>query len=434
MKVLICDDLREESGEFEDAIREAGQPDIHIERLFGTDLKEELNALLDSADAFLGEDGDTAELAQTAFDNAIDLVVLDNNLAHLGIQGARLTAEAIAGHIRAFSSAPYIVSINKNPDIDFDLRYLIGDYTTRADLAVNADHLSNPALWTHQCADAKNGFFPWYWPKLLAVGVDRRKKIEFVEGRLDNGVCDALGVTPEIFGSFSRHTQSLLSLAGDVNEDDAGKIDNLGLNATFRGVFLASARSLPNKGEREILLKKLDEGVADVGAIIARVVAAEIDFWFRRDVLGPQEVLVDIPHLLMRMPFLLGKKANDIEAWNTAAGATQDDGPPFGLDSSFFETHLTNAVFQEGLWSPFPCFWWPVLRENNGLNAYFSTGGLDWADVVFCEDRSEFLHLDPNADIPSPLEFVAQFEGSWNRRYVADIEGIRYAPKTRFAR
>ena len=46
--------------------------------------------------------------------------------------------------------------------------------------------------------------------------------------------------------------------------------------------------------------------------IIARVVAAYIDRWFRRDVLGPQEALVDLPHLLMRLPFLLGEKAGDL--------------------------------------------------------------------------------------------------------------------------
>ena len=161
--------------------------------------------------------------------------------------------------------------------------------------------------------------------------------------------------------------------------------------------------------------------------------AAEIDFWFRRDLLGPQEVLVDIPHLLMRMPFLLGEKANDIQAWNASVHTPQIEGPPFGLDQALFDDHLAKAMFKQSIWSPSPCFWWPTLRENDDLNACFSAGDREWADAIFCEDRSEFLSPDPEGGNSSPVEFVAQFEGTWNRRYVADIEGFRYAPKTRFA-
>ena len=432
MKVLVCDDLPKECREFEEAIHRAKQPDIITERLFGDKLKEQFSILMKSADKILTGDGRPNDLPKTEFDDNVDVVILDNNLAHLGIQGARLTAEAIAGYIRAFSSAPYIISVNKNPDIDFDLRYLIGDYATRTDLAVNAGHLSNRALWTHKRTDAKNRFLPWYWPKLLGIGDDRRWKIKFIEGRLGKKICEAFEITSEIFDSLSRQARSSLSLAEDAENTEAAQNEHPGLKATFRGMFLASGRSLPDKDERENLLKKLDEGVTGVKTIIARVVAAEIDFWLRRDVLGPQEALVDIPHLLMRMPFLLDEDPGDVAHWNEIVDVTRDD-PPFGLDPTLFDTHLKHAQFGEDDWAPFPCFWWPRLRENDELNAYFSAGDTNWADVVFCEDRSEFLPANPDTGISTPLEFVAQFEGSWNRRYVAGIDGIRYVPKTRFA-
>ena len=433
MKVLVCDDLPDNSEEFEDAIREADRFDIMTTRLNGKRLKQQLNTLISNADKILEGEESSHDLQDTEFgEENVDLVILDNNLAHLGIEGARLTAEAIAGYIRAFSSAPYIVSVNKNPDVDFDLRYLIGDYATRTDLAVNVDHLSNPALWTHKRADAKNDFLPWYWPKLLGIGDDRRLKIQFIEDRLGKKICEAFGITLEIFDSLSRQARSSLSLAEDAENPESTQDEHLGLNATFRGMFLASGRSLPNKDERENLLEKLDDGVPGVKTIIARVVAAEIDFWLRRDVLGPQEALVDIPHLLMRMPFLLGKKASDISAWNDAIDANDGD-PPYGLDPRLFDTHLKHAQFGEDDWAPFPCFWWPRLRENDELNARFSADGPDWEDAVFCEDRSEFRLLDPNEDTSPPSEFITQFEGSWNRRYVANIEGIRYVPRTRFA-
>ena len=182
MKVLVCDDVPGDRSEFEDAIRDAEQPDIELKRLCGDKLKQTLNTLIACANATLGDAEGTCELSPTEFDD-VDLIILDNNLAHLGIAGARLTAESIAGYIRAFTSASYIVSINKNPDVDFDLRYLIGDYATRADVALNSHHLSNPALWTRNRWEAVNGFLPWYWPKFLDAGASRREKIEFVRSR-----------------------------------------------------------------------------------------------------------------------------------------------------------------------------------------------------------------------------------------------------------
>ena len=112
MKILVCDDLPENRSEFEDAIKDAGQPNIDIERLFGDKLKQRLNTLIASADAALADAEGSYELPTTEF-NDVDLIILDNNLAHLGIEGPRLTAESIAGYIRAFTSASYIVSINK---------------------------------------------------------------------------------------------------------------------------------------------------------------------------------------------------------------------------------------------------------------------------------------------------------------------------------
>ena len=111
--------------------------------------------------------------------------MIDNNLTHLKVSGGRLTAESIAGYIRAFTTGTYIISVNKNPDVDFDLRFLIGDYNTRTDLALNETHLGNRALWTGDPRDADDGFIPWYWPHLDGVAKRRKEQIAFVHERLD---------------------------------------------------------------------------------------------------------------------------------------------------------------------------------------------------------------------------------------------------------
>ncbi len=432
MKVLVCNDLPDENQDFESAIDEARLPEIEISRLSGADLKEQLGVLINSADAALHDEEGAIDLAKTSFDEA-DVVILDNNLAHLGIEGARLTAEAVAGYIRAFSSAPYIVSINKNPDVDFDMRFLIGDYATRTDLALNAHHLSNPALWTRDRESARGNFLPWYWPALLEAGDHRRKQIEFVVDHLRKPVCEAIGFSADDFASLSRRAQALLSQAEEEKGLQQRSTVPSGASGTFREVFLASSRSLPNKVERKRLDRRLENGDTGAETVIARAVAADIDLWFRRDVLGPQEVLVDLPHLLMRMPFLLGGNASDQQHWNAVVNAGVN-GPPFGLDRQLFDKHLKRNLFNLDAWSTRPCFWWPRLRDDDALNAHFSVDDADWADVVFCEDRSEFLQANLESGRSPPTEFVAEFEGSWNRRYVAVIAEVKYVPKTRFAR
>jgi hypothetical protein len=159
-------------------------------------------------------------------------------------------------------------------------------------------------------------------------------------------------------------------------------------------------------------------------------VAADIDLWFRRDVLGPQEALVDIPHLLMRMPFLLGDGASEIERWNHAASENTE---PFGLDEEIYGEHLAGAKSQHDIWVSSPSFWWSNLKANDKLDAFFfEKREKEWADVVFCEDSSAFAERSPSGG-RAPMEFSAEFEGSWGRRYVARIGGARYAPRTRFA-
>ena len=432
MKVLVCDDLPEKDRGFEETIENARQPDIITKRLCGNSLKRELSTLFDNAEKVLSKDENLNNLQTTEFDDEVDLVILDNNLAHLHIQGARLTAEAIAGYIRAFSSAPYIVSINKNPDIDFDLRYLVGDYTTRADLSLNTRHLSNPALWTGRRAEASRGFLPWYWPKLQNVGAKRHEQIKFIKEHLGKNIGESFGISTDDFNFLSRQARSLLSQAEGMRETDPKGDETSGMTATFREVFLASSRSLPNEEERRILNAKSEQNKDGIEVIMARIIASDIDLWFRRDVLGPQEVLVDLPHLLMRMPFLLGNDAGDIESWNAVVDARKS--PPFGLNEALFADHLESEWFNQCAWADQPCFWWSRLRENDELNAFFSTVGMNWAEAVFCEDRSEFLPRDTEDEARAPLEFVTQFECSWNRRFVAGIEGVRYVPRVRFAK
>ena len=427
MNILVCDDIEERGNETLEQIRAAKIPRVTSRLACGDELGDAIKSIFKRAESVLdGKTGNAGPGSEdTIFDSPdLDIVILDNNLAYLNISGARHTAESIAGYIRAFTRIPYIVSLNKNPHVDFDLRYLVGDYETRADLALNTEHLSNRELWTGQSKTSADRFLPWYWPVLNEVPTKRRRQIDFVKKHFDDPVLTALSFPEEQIEYLSRHAKGALS--PDI-DDSSMKI------VTFKQFFETSYRSLPIRQEREKITELFDSQTRAVRSsarnVVAHVVAAEIDKWIRRDLLGPQDVLVDIPHLLMRMPFLLGKEADKLKQWNTAVLSKQR---PFGFSEKIYKEHLSRAKFRSDNWVKSPCFWWQILKADEKLNDLFFRSEVEWKEAIFCEDTSRFGSIS-DEEIDSPKEFSAEFEGAWNRRHVTVVENKRYAPWSRFA-
>ncbi len=425
MNILVCDDNQDLCDEIVHSVQESlgEKPDA----LVGKELTEELTGFFDSIRECLNvEDPSNCKaLPANPFDEAI--VILDNNLTFLKVPGPPLTAESIAGYLRAFTRADYIISLNLNTDVDFDLRYLVGDYSTRADLALNTSHLANRALWTGDPAEAKDGFLPWYWPRLNAVAAKRRAQIQFIRDHLDEPVLTTLGFDKIRTSHLSPHALGALSPKAEPEEakDDGLEPERI----SFTDVFVARDRSLPVQSERLNLSKGIDNEV--VRDLITRTVAADIDFWFRRSIVGPQEPLVDLPHLLMRLPFVLGSQADNLNGWNRVVNSER---APFGLDRKLYETHLARTKYEHDLWVPHTSFWWHELKNDAALDElFFAAKEGDWADLVFCEDRSAFVEREPKNGEP-PVEFPAEFEGAaWGRRHVAHIPGYQYAPRSRLA-
>jgi len=124
----------------------------------------------------------------------------------------------------------------------------------------------------------------------------------------------------------------------------------------------------------------------------------------------------------------LGDQASNLASWAAAVTAAA---VPFGMKRELFDQFIAPTQFQHHAWVRSPCFWWPTLKDAEKLNELFATGA-DWADVVFCEDTSQFENRAPNTG-SAPAEFVAEFEGPWERRHVKRLRDIKYAPLSRFA-
>ncbi|MDE2921796.1 MAG: hypothetical protein OYL92_17035 [Acidobacteriota bacterium] len=423
MKILVCDDLPNRGEDTRRAIAAAG---VNHEPVVApvADFEAAIASLVKHSRDFLNRESRVgASCCHPLFDDPdIGIVILDNNLAELEIAGARHTAEALAGLIRAFTRIPYIVSLNKNWQTDFDLRYLVGDYQTAADLALNLPHLDNPGLWRGVPAASTDSFLPWYWPVLSEVPETRRCQERFVDQHLGEQILRTLGFESNYVPHLTRHAVGALS----PDAEPKGLFEAV----TFSRFFETSCTSLPIRKEREEITSRLrgdGDRAAAARLVVVRVVAAELERWFRRDVVGPQSVLVDTPHLLTRMPFLLGNQAGCLDRWNDVVAVSQ--GAAVAVEERY-RSHLEAARFPHTCWTKSQCFWWPLLKGDAELNASFFEDHPRWPDAVFCEDISAF-RAGTSAD--GPREFAAEFEGPWSRRHVAGLTDKGYTPASRFA-
>ena len=425
MKILVCDDFEDRCEDSAVEVRKAS--DCQVDTLAAGGLTDTLVEFFEAVGRYLqGPRKADVSAAASKFDG-YDLVILDNNLTELDIKGTRMTAESIIGYVRAFSEAPYVVSLNKNPDVDFDLRHLAGDYFTRADLAVNSNHLSIPALWKGHSDNSMGKFAPWYWRPLLEAPEQRRGQIKTVATELARPVLESLGFSPGNAAALLPLARGSLTPSAPL--DGRGSEPTAIESITFLDVFLGKERSLPALQDRRVIAEAAKDGNARARQIVSRVVAADVEHWLRCDVLAPQDTLVDVPHLLMRLPPILGKEVVEVSAWNRAVRSTSE---PYGLDDITYGTHIASWRFQHDVWGLPPCFWWLDIQEDTALDKQFRDAGrYDWVDAVFCEDTSQFVCRTTRTN--APTEFVTQLEGSWERRYVQQMPGFKYAPKTRLA-
>ena len=408
MRILICDDNPSQCERTRKAIDSRGD----VEGLAGPQLRAGLTSLFGNVSGVLNGSATTGKRLDSTIFDGFDLIIVDNNLTGLELDGARLTAETIIGYLRAFTDVPYIISLNKNLHVDFDLRFLFGDYQSLADLALNSRHLYNGRLWD---GNAGVGFAPWYWPRVANAVARRGAQIDFLAENFERRVWQALGFPAEADHYLSLRAKSPLSSTERHLRE-----------ASFE-VFFDSSRALP-PAEIKKLKKLAANEVAFARRAVRQLAAYEVDRWLRRDVLGTQDVLIDLPHLLAQMPFLLGEHASDLDCWNEVGTGEE---PPFGLDGPLFEEHLRPTRFGHSMWVPGPCFWWPRLKSNDVLTECFFAADGDWPDAVFCEDISRFVRIEGEGEPDSPQEFEAEIEGSWARRYIAYVDDYLYSPRSR---
>jgi hypothetical protein len=422
--MLACDDREAKAivGAVSETKEALGAAWVEPDTLEGDALTEQIKLFFAQVRSLLL--GENPGPINSAFDN-YDLILFDYGLTILKMD-IRLTADHVAGYLRAFSNTPYVVSLNKLPFVDFDLKYLVGDFESRADLALKTEHLSELGLWTGR--NQPGSFCPYYWPTLNAAPELRNKQIAFIEADPDKPILEALGFPPSVVPFLSRQAIAFLSPDAEDLEGTAGGDDIR--QVSFWHHFQRSNRSLPKDdraalaGGQEVLDNPKCPNNPYLRTVVARVVAGELDFWFRRDVLGPQKLLIDAPHLQAHLRFRTDGGADDPDVWSSTAF---EKATPFGLDPAIVDALPGEARFWETPWLDRPAFWLPLIENHEAIEA-LADGVPRNSNLVFCEDTRRFRER------ATAKRFVTELTKGLDVRFVEGVDGQEYSPRSLFAR
>ena len=396
LKILVCDDVARRGRIASESIRRGIDDHVDIQECFATELIDKLAKFYKHS---VERNLKNEIVKDSVFDN-FDIIVIDNNLSELRMGGLRLTADVVIGHIRAFSSCKIIVSLNARLDCDFDLLNLSQNSGGKADIDLNTEHLRLKWLWSRTDAEGEE-FQPWYWLKLLDA-----------PARRENQMSQLTDLNKKILEFFKFATVAVSELSRRATAELHPRRKNLAIaKVSFLDCFRHSRISLIEEERKTLIRNKNWEA-------IRRIVCFEIETWLHRYVLGPQTVLVDVPHMLQRIPVILGDEMRMIDRWTEAS---RSDNPPY----------LHEKRFLRHQWLSVPAFWWGELRNEEELNKKLSAVDIDEIpDAVFCEDVSRFEERSVNR----PLKFVAGFHSKWDQRFISKVNRIKYLPADRLVR
>lgn len=394
--ILICDDDPELADEWREAV-----DSVIPERLYRPSRCASIEEVRDGAGELLARrtaarsEGAIAREARACVFDDVDILILDYDLLHIDEQRARYTGEGLARLARTFTKCGAIVVVNQFRNAHFDLS-LRGNLWSHADLNLNADLLDRPGLWVD---GPWKGFRPWSWQTLYRAVETQRARENLLVSRLGEPIIEVLRMGEEDVLSLSDSAFGFIA----PDADGFSALDG----RTFKGF-------LKDTVDGRDALATVDSDPTSA----SRFVAARIGKWLEREVLGPQDALVDVPHLLERYPFILGKDVAELDAWNAA----------------IHDPETLKRETPDGCWfepSEFltrPAVWrhrFEADTEIADLRYRFDYSGVP--AFVFLEDTSEF------APLSDATEFRTGHHNAFDRRFARYVENFRYAPQRRLA-
>jgi len=395
LKVLVCDDRKRFLETLVNDLGRIGQ--LELDPVEPTDLADTLAVLSARQKAQRPEEErDGEEDAPTApssehgrrLDDA-DLVILDNDLVH---KLPFTESEQVAYLFRAYSRAGPIVIINAEK-YRFDLTMADSLWVDSwAELNISDQALIQPSVWDPGQAPDDPDFHPWHWIPLRPLVRRFQEMLDHVS-RFDEDATVA-----EVLELGNAHLEKLTR---DMESVVGGPPDKVTLGE------LIEASLEPRDKQTDPNLR-------------ARVAVSRLHSWLNRHVLPTQELFMDAPHLVSRMPSLLEGDRDEVGAWNRLAAKVRDP-DSLGLKHEVVES----ARYPLSFWFPMPVWTTPELASLTDIEEVENPFFVDPAPFVFCEDTSRYAKRSDARSI------VTDLPGLQARRWVRAKDPEKYQPSGR---
>jgi hypothetical protein len=389
LKVLVVDDEPERAQRWASKLLQLGIPNAK----FSASTISDAEALVKSLNRRRGLARKNLDWRkETCLLDDIDILLIDFDLIGLG-SSEFTTGEEVAYLARILSSVKTICVINQFRTNRFDLT-MNEDLGQRSDLDIGSEQIANPGLW--KAFASWSGFRPWFWPILTSEVGLYSQRVADVHAHLDTGIM-------EFFGFQSSDVKPTRMLPKSCFSYFRGKPSEVTV-----GMALSCSSFVH---PRDIDWLKQDPIQTEL------VVAAVLHKWLERWVLARQDVLVDIPHMVARKPWLLDNP-QDSSAWTRMMTPEA---------AALLPQVLEKCRFERQHWLSRSAYW--------GEDVSSSILGFpppEWQydripDLVFREDVSNF---GSRAD---SSEFDCQLGSSYDLRYVLKVDGVDYSPAVRLA-
>lgn len=390
--VLLCDDEPSVGRDWVETVRAVAPADLYdvLDAPKTEDVHDAIKEIFARQKAPRGR-----TRASCLFDG-VDILVMDYDLLHIDEANARHTGESLARLVRIFSNVEVVVVVNQFRDAQFDLS-LLGHTASDADFNIDGALLGNKGLWTDPPWE---GFRPWHWQTLYRAVDTQRARQAWVRKYWDKPIVEALDMREE--DNFTQLSDTAFGfIASDLKD----------WRQLRQRTFEKFVQRVANGGRTH--------QVPESDPVAAyRFASARIGKWLERLVLGPQDALVDLPHLIQRFPFLLGDDVADPDAWNAAVHDIEGakNRLPVGC---WFEP--ADFLSKPAVWS---------RRLINQANFCAQRDSFDFASVpslVFLEDTSTFVPID------EATAFRAGHHNFFDRRFAMCLPDVTYAPQHRLA-
>ena len=406
MKICVWDDETELAVDWGKKIRSLMEDDdVEVNAPDRKRIDEELHILHERRRTYMDSDEVLAPNGASQLDDT-DILIVDNDLFELD-HFSDFSAEMVAIRARVYTTCGCIVVLNRNPDLDFDLS-LLGHSDSKADLHINDRFVADDGLWL-TCPKEDGIFRPWHWPLLRASARLYKARVDELNDLLssderDMPILDYFGFSEDAKNRLSRSARAFLHPKRQAEE------------VSFYNFLAGNATAVDVRDGKNIIRKRDD-------CKIAQICAHRISKLLERLVLGPQDVLVDLPHLVEKLPFLVPPDYQSVEVfWNSLARL--EHAP---IDELHGE--ISPHLFQRNIWFDRPVFWWHQLDTEDNLDKLLGASDANPKQLVFCEDASAF-HASVDCH-----RFVAAHHSMSDARFVRWLndDDVNYGPQSRLA-